>query len=94
MKLINVNVKWNAQSRDESNRSPWFRNRDTVVKQNRLLVTKTVRLKKEEISVRYAELGDPEKPSVLLLHGVPENLQAWYAVAPRLAEKYHVLALD
>ncbi len=94
MKTSKVNVKQNTQSRDESNRSPSFRNRDTAVKQSRLLVTKTVRLKKEEINVRYAELGDQTKPSVLLLHGVPENLQAWYAVAPRLAEKYHVLALD
>ncbi len=39
-------------------------------------------------------MGDPANPPVLLLHGVPENLQAWYAVAPLLAEKYHVLALD
>ena len=68
--------------------------RDATAKQNRLLVTKTVRLKKEEINVRYAELGDPTNPPVVLLHGVPENLQAWYAVAPLLAEKYHVLALD
>ena len=61
---------------------------------NRLLVTKTVRLKAERLHVRYAELGDPANPTVVLLHGVPENLQAWYAVAPLLAEKYHVLALD
>ena len=65
-----------------------------MAKQSRLLVTKTVRLKKQELNVRYAELGDPAKPPVLLLHGVPENLQAWYDVAPLLAEKYHVLALD
>jgi len=65
-----------------------------MAKQNRLLVTKTVRLNKEGLNVRYAELGDPAKPPVLLLHGVPENLQGWYAVAPLLAEKYHVLALD
>ena len=52
-----------------------------------LLVTQTIRLKKEGITVRYAELGNRGKPSVLLLHGVPENLQAWYAVAPLLAEK-------
>ncbi len=44
--------------------------RDTLAKQNRLLVTKTVRLKKEGLNVRYAELGDPAKPTVLLLHGV------------------------
>ncbi len=68
--------------------------RDTIAKPNRLLATKTVRLKKEELNIRYAELGDPAKPTVLLLHGVPENLQGWYAVAPLLAEKYHVLAVD
>ena len=66
----------------------------TMANQSRLLVTKTTRLKGEKLNVRYAELGDPAKPTVLLLHGVPENLQAWYAVAPLLAEKYHVLALD
>ena len=68
--------------------------RDTIAKPNRLLATKTVRLEKEDLNIRYAELGDPAKPTVLLLHGVPENLQAWYAVAPLLAEKYHVLAVD
>ena len=31
---------------------------------------------------------------VVLLHGVPENLQGWYAAAPMLAETYHVFALD
>ena len=45
--------------------------RDTMEKQHRLLVTKTVRLKGEELNVRYAELGDPAKPPVLLLHVGP-----------------------
>ena len=94
MKPSKVEVKLDAQPRDESNRSTSLRGRDTALKQSRLLITKTVRLKKEEIEVRYAELGDPLSPPVILLHGVPENLQCWYAVAPRLAEKYHVLALD
>ncbi len=67
---------------------------DTMTKQNRLLVTKTVRLNKEGLNVRYAELGDGGHPPVLLLHGVPENLHCWYAVAPLLAERYHVLAFD
>ncbi len=68
--------------------------RDASETQDRLLATKTVSLKREERNVRYAELGNPANPPVLLLHGVPENLQAWYDVAPLLAEKYHVLALD
>ena len=61
---------------------------------NRLLDTKTMRLDRSGLNVRYAELGDPANPPLSLLHGVPENLQCWYAVAPLLAEKYHVLALD
>ena len=87
-------AKPNVRLVDDSNRSSSLRNRDEIRTQSRLLPTQTLRLKKEGINVRYAELGDPAKPSVLLLHGVPENLQAWYAVAPLLAEKYHVLALD
>ncbi len=87
-------AKPNVRLVGDSDRSSSLRNRDEITTQSRLLLTQTVRLKKEGINVRYAELGDPTKPSVLLLHGVPENLQAWYAVAPRLAENYHVLALD
>ena len=66
----------------------------TMAKQNHLLDTKTVRLNKLGLNVRYTELGNSTHPPVLLLHGVPENLQCWYAVAPLLAEKHHVLALD
>jgi pimeloyl-ACP methyl ester carboxylesterase len=62
--------------------------------QKSLLDTKIVRLNNYGLNIRYAELGDPANFPVLLLHGVPENLHAWYAVAPLLAEKYHVLALD
>ena len=43
----------------------------TMAKQSRLLVTKTVRLKKQELNVRYAELGDPAKPPVLLVMACP-----------------------
>ena len=65
-----------------------------TTKQNRLLDTKKVYLNKFNINLRYAELGDAKNPPIILLHGVPENLHAWYAVAPRLANNYHVIALD
>jgi pimeloyl-ACP methyl ester carboxylesterase len=61
---------------------------------SQLLVTKTIKLKKNNNLIRFAELGHKSKPTVLLLHGVPENLQAWYAVAPMLSHNYHVIALD
>ena len=67
---------------------------DTTTTTNQLLDTKTVRLNTLGVNIRYAELGDRESPPVILLHGVPENLQAWYVVAPLLAERYHLLAID
>ena len=45
-----------------------------MAKQNRLLDTKTVRLNKLGLNVRYTELGGSTHPLVLLLHGVPESL--------------------
>jgi pimeloyl-ACP methyl ester carboxylesterase len=67
---------------------------NTTTKQNRLLDTKRVHLNKFNINLRYSELGDPNNPPIILLHGVPENLQSWYAVAPLLAKDYRVLAID
>ena len=74
--------------------SPQYQSQSFEQNPNHLLPTKTVKLIKEGTIVRYAELGSSTKPPVLLLHGVPENLQAWYAVAPPLAKNYHVFALD
>ncbi|MET1258950.1 alpha/beta hydrolase [Flagellimonas sp. DF-77] len=59
-----------------------------------LLKTKTIRLNESKLRIRYTELGNPEQPTILLLHGVPENLQTWYDVAPQLSQDYHVLAMD
>ncbi len=67
---------------------------NNITKPNQLMVTKTVQLKKNNSIIRYAELRNKSKPTIILLHGVPENLQAWYAVAPMLSINYHVLALD
>lgn len=43
--------------------------------------------------VRFARLGTGGPP-VVLLHGYPESLQIWSAVAPLLARRFDVLALD
>jgi pimeloyl-ACP methyl ester carboxylesterase len=43
-------------------------------------------------TVRYARIG--AGPPLVLLHGYPENLQLWAAVAPRLADRFDVIALD
>ena len=67
---------------------------DNLIKTDQLLVTKTIKVKKNNSIIRYAELGNKSKPTIILLHGVPENLHAWYAVAPMLSINYHVIALD
>jgi pimeloyl-ACP methyl ester carboxylesterase len=42
--------------------------------------------------VRLARLGDG--PPVVLLHGYPDNLEIWCKLAPRLADRFSVLAPD
>lgn len=66
---------------------------NSLTKKNHLLETKTVKLNNKSI-IRYAELGAKFKSTIILLHGVPENLNSWYAVAPQLSKSYRVLALD
>ncbi len=61
---------------------------------SKLLSTNKVHIQEFGINIRYAELGDTANPTILLLHGVPENLQTWYDVAPELAKDYHILAID
>jgi pimeloyl-ACP methyl ester carboxylesterase len=43
-------------------------------------------------TIRVARVGSG--PPIVLLHGYPENLQVWSALAPRLAERHEVIALD
>ncbi len=66
----------------------------TNQQQSKLLSTKKVQIEKFGLNIRYAELGKKENPTILLLHGVPENLHTWYDVAPALSKDYHVLAPD
>jgi pimeloyl-ACP methyl ester carboxylesterase len=42
--------------------------------------------------LRVARLG--KGPPLVLLHGYPDNLQIWCALAPRLAERYEVIVFD
>lgn len=42
--------------------------------------------------LRVARLGDG--PPLVLLHGYPDNLQIWCELAPRLADRCRVIAID
>ncbi|WP_460067599.1 SDR family oxidoreductase [Streptomyces sp. YKOK-I1] len=41
-----------------------------------------------------AELGDPGRPVVVLVHGYPDSKEVWSEVAVRLAGRFHVVLYD
>ncbi|MFE0256598.1 SDR family oxidoreductase [Streptomyces sp. NPDC059010] len=46
------------------------------------------------VELCVAELGDPGQPTVLLVHGYPDSKEVWSEVAPRLADRFHVVLYD
>ena len=44
------------------------------------------------VRLHYAEMGTG--PLVILLHGFPQCWYTWHRIMPRLAERFHVVALD
>lgn len=44
--------------------------------------------------IRYLEAGDQAKPTVILLHGLGANAEAWQLNIAPLAQNYHVIAPD
>ena len=56
-----------------------------------LLATDRLRLSNGK-RLRIARFG--HGPSIVFLHGYPENLQVWSRVAPLLADRFEVIAFD
>ncbi|WP_371598640.1 SDR family oxidoreductase [Streptomyces sp. NBC_00564] len=46
------------------------------------------------VELCVAELGDPERPTVVLVHGYPDSKEVWAEVAGRLSERFHVVLYD
>ncbi|MFE9448695.1 SDR family oxidoreductase [Streptomyces sp. NPDC006739] len=46
------------------------------------------------VELCMAELGDPERPTVVLVHGYPDSKEVWSEVAVRLADHFHVVLYD
>ncbi|MGW0992383.1 SDR family oxidoreductase [Streptomyces sp. NPDC002523] len=46
------------------------------------------------IELCVAESGDPEQPTVVLVHGYPDSKEVWSKVAARLADRFHVVLYD
>jgi len=53
---------------------------------------KTVTVEGQEIF--YREAGDPNSPTILLLHGFPTSSHMFRELIPELAEKFHLVAPD
>ncbi|WP_328412850.1 SDR family oxidoreductase [Streptomyces violaceus] len=47
-----------------------------------------------EVELCVAEMGDPRRPTVVLVHGYPDSKEVWSEVAARLAGQFHVVAYD
>lgn len=48
----------------------------------------------DKYKINYLELGDPTKPALLLIHGFGASAYHWRFNAPKLAQDYHVFAID
>ncbi|MEV5433555.1 SDR family oxidoreductase [Streptomyces sp. NPDC052701] len=46
------------------------------------------------VDLCVAELGDPDRPTVVLVHGYPDSKEVWSEVAVRLAGRFHVVLYD
>ncbi|NGO67534.1 SDR family oxidoreductase [Streptomyces boncukensis] len=46
------------------------------------------------IELCVVELGDPELPTVVLVHGYPDSKEVWSRVAARLKDRFHVVVYD
>jgi pimeloyl-ACP methyl ester carboxylesterase len=59
--------------------------------------TPTITFRSELVNgfkIFYREAGDPQKPTVLLLHGFPTSSHMFRNLIPQLAGDYHVIAPD
>ncbi|MFE1012476.1 SDR family oxidoreductase [Streptomyces sp. NPDC058794] len=51
-------------------------------------------VRSDGVELCVAELGDPVRPTVVLVHGYPDSKEVWSEVAARLAGRFHVVLYD
>lgn len=61
---------------------------------NNLTQTQYKTVKIDNLEIFFREAGNPENPTVLLLHGFPTSSYMFRDLIPQLAEKCHVVAPD
>ena len=45
-------------------------------------------------TLAYLDIGDPEKPAVLLIHGYTDSSRSWSLPAPQLADDFRLIVVD
>jgi len=48
----------------------------------------------DDIWLHYVRGGDPQAPTLILLHGFPQNWLTWRLIIPDLMARYQVIAVD
>ncbi len=48
----------------------------------------------ENVEIFYRESGNPERPTLLLLHGFPTSSHMFRILIPALADQFHLVAPD
>lgn len=48
----------------------------------------------DDVEIFYREAGNPERPTLLLLHGFPTSSHMFRDLMPELADQYHLVAPD
>ncbi len=48
----------------------------------------------DDVEIFYREAGDPDRPTILLLHGFPTSSHMFRDLIPELADQYHLVAPD
>ncbi len=48
----------------------------------------------EDVEIFYREAGDPDRPTILLLHGFPTSSHMFRDLIPALADQFHLVAPD
>ncbi|MFT6101493.1 MAG: pimeloyl-ACP methyl ester carboxylesterase [Arenicella sp.] len=69
-------------------------NNSAIIADNRTNDARYRYMRIQGIDIAYREAGDPEKPTILLLHGFPTSSHMYRELIPQLAENYHVIAPD
>ena len=83
-----------GQSRVSAPQDSLVKNPAPVTSERSSAVVRYHTVEIDGLDVFYREAGNPENPTVLLLHGFPTSSHMFRGLIPQLAENYHVVAPD